>query len=104
MKKIAVIGSLALAACTNPSDHQCAAPESAPIISDVVFHWDTHMRAAPGSDNWPITWSDDDHQYTAWGDGGGFGGTNRNGRVSLGFARVEGDRAGLFGNQYMGWI
>lgn len=37
-----------------------------------------------------MTWAADDHQYTAWGDGGGFGGTNSDGRVSLGVARVEG--------------
>ena len=29
-----------------------------------------------GSDNWPITWADDGHQYTSWGDGCGFGGGN----------------------------
>jgi hypothetical protein len=57
----------------------------------VKFDWSTHKREAPGSDNWPTTWADDGHQYTAWGDGGGFGGTNSLGRVSLGFARVEGD-------------
>jgi hypothetical protein len=38
-----------------------------------------------------VTWADDGHQYTSWGDGGGFGGTNSDGRVSLGFARVEGN-------------
>ena len=31
--------------------------------------------------------------YTSWGDGGGFGGSNKEGRVSLGFGRVEGGRA-----------
>ncbi len=46
---------------------------------------------APGSDNWPVTWARDGHQYTAWGDGGGFGGTNGNGRVSLGIGRIVGD-------------
>ena len=46
---------------------------------------------APGSDNWAITWADDDRQYATWGDGGGFGGTNSDGRVSLGVARIEGD-------------
>lgn len=60
------------------------------VIKSVAFDFDTHERRAPGSDNWPITWADDDHQYTVWGDGGGFGGTNSKGRVSLGFARVEG--------------
>ena len=60
------------------------------IVTDVTFDWTTHQRLAPGSDNWPMTWADNDHQYTAWGDGGGFGGTNTSGRVSLGVGRVEG--------------
>jgi len=59
-------------------------------IKGVSFDWSTHRRAAPGSDNWPVTWADDGHQYAAWGDGGGFGGTNSQGRVSLGVARIEG--------------
>lgn len=61
-----------------------------PVIAEMRFDWSTHFRAAPGSDSWPLTWADDDHQYTAWGDGGGFGGTNSLGRVSLGVARIEG--------------
>ena len=60
------------------------------IIRSVSFDFDTHISLAPGSDNWPVTWADDDHQYTAWGDGGGFGGTNSLGRVKLGVARIEG--------------
>ncbi len=60
------------------------------LIADVTFDWGTHDERAPGSDNWPVTWADDGHQYAAWGDGGGFGGTNTDGRVSLGVARVEG--------------
>ena len=60
------------------------------VIAGVEFDWATHQRHAPGSDNWPLTWADDGHQYAAWGDGGGFGGTNSRGRVSLGVARVEG--------------
>jgi len=32
----------------------------------------TIVRLAPGSDNWPITWGDDDRLYTAYGDGWGF--------------------------------
>ena len=62
---------------------------SSPIIADVQFDWSTHVRMAPGSDNWPITWANNGHQYTSWGDGGGFGGTNSDGRVSLGVGRVE---------------
>jgi hypothetical protein len=63
---------------------------ASPVIKAVRFLWLNHQRAAPGSDNWPVTWADDDHQYAAWGDGGGFGGTNKVGRSSLGVARIEG--------------
>jgi len=48
------------------------------------------MRKAIGSDLWPLTWASDGNLYGAWGDGGGFGGTNSLGRVSLGFARITG--------------
>jgi Domain of unknown function (DUF4185) len=61
-----------------------------PLIRTVIFDWTTHHRAAPGSDNWQLAWADDDHLYGAWGDGGGFGGTNSDGRVSIGVARIEG--------------
>ena len=63
------------------------------MIESIVFDWSSHSRLAPGSDNWPITWADDGHQYTSWGDGGGFGGSNSQGRVSLGVARIEGPKA-----------
>lgn len=63
-----------------------------PVIEAVRFDWQHHKSAAPGSDNWPVTWADDGHQYAAWGDGGGFGGTNKLGRTSLGIARIEGPR------------
>jgi hypothetical protein len=64
-------------------------PES-PVIKSLVFDLESLKRAAPGSDLWPMTWADDGHLYTAWGDGGGFGGTNDEGRVALGVGRVEG--------------
>ena len=47
------------------------------------------IRQAIGSDNWPVTWADDDLQYTAYGDGWGFEpGTGE--KLSLGFARISG--------------
>jgi len=64
-------------------------PPSA-VIGGMKLDWATHRREAPGSDNWQMTWADDDHQYAPWGDGGGFGGTNSLGRASLGVARIEG--------------
>lgn len=62
-----------------------------PLIADLTFDWSTHRRAAQGSDNFQLTWADDGHQYGWWGDGGGFGGSNNDARVGLGFARIEGD-------------
>lgn len=61
-----------------------------PVIAGITWHWETHRTAAPGSDLWPVTWGPDGHIYTAWGDGGGFGGTNSDARASMGFARIEG--------------
>ncbi|MHC4400055.1 MAG: DUF4185 domain-containing protein [Planctomycetota bacterium] len=60
------------------------------MIRGITWHWETHRTAAPGSDLWPVTWGPDGYLYAAWGDGGGFGGTNSDGRVSMGFARIEG--------------
>jgi hypothetical protein len=59
-----------------------------PAIEGVIWDFSSMKRLAPGSDLWPITWAADDNLYTSWGDGGGFGGTNRDGRVRLGFARI----------------
>lgn len=69
-----------------------AAPfPSSPLIGDLEFDWSTHRRQAQGSDNFQLAWADDGHLYGAWGDGGGFGGSNSRGRVALGVARIEGD-------------
>lgn len=63
------------------------------VITGITFDLSSRKTLAPGSDNWAITWADDDNQYTTWGDGGGFGGTNSNGRVSLGYAKVTGGKS-----------
>lgn len=73
-------------------------PASAKIAT---IHWEPEskvIRLAPGSDNWPLTWADDDKLYTAYGDGTGFAGygNGRNDvdgpgkRLSLGIAVVDG--------------
>jgi hypothetical protein len=64
-------------------------PPSA-VIAGIDWDFAHQRRLAPGSDLWPMTWAADDNLYTAWGDGGGFGGTNSDGRASLGFARIAG--------------
>jgi hypothetical protein len=60
------------------------------VIESIAWHWETHTTAARGSDLWPFTWGPDDHLYAAWGDGGGFAGSDSDGRVAMGFARIEG--------------
>jgi hypothetical protein len=69
---------------------QSAPYPRSPVIKSVTWHVETLKSAAPGSDLWPVTWGPDGHIYASWGDGGGFGGTNSNGRVSMGFARIKG--------------
>ncbi len=72
-------------------------------IRGLELDWSTFKHLAPGSDNWQLTWAADDNQYTVWGDGGGFGGTNEVGRVSLGVARIEGPKENFRGvNVYGG--
>jgi CubicO group peptidase (beta-lactamase class C family) len=47
------------------------------------------VRAAEGSDNWPLTWADDDALYGAYGDGNGFAPFTA-AKLSLGLARIAG--------------
>jgi hypothetical protein len=57
---------------------------------------ETIRRAAEGSDNWPLTWADDDALYSAYGDGRGFlPGTEE--KLGLGFARILGGPADFQG-------
>jgi hypothetical protein len=75
-----------------------------PVIARVTFDDSTARTEAPGSDIWPITWAADDHLYTPWGDGGGFGGTNSKGRVLLGVARVSGGKRDYIGTNIAGGV
>jgi hypothetical protein len=90
---LGVLGCLLLAAPPYPPS---------PVIERIEFDFATHRRLAPGSDNWPVTWADDGHLYAAWGDGGGFAGSNREGRVLLGIARIEGDARHYTGKNVWG--
>jgi CubicO group peptidase (beta-lactamase class C family) len=54
------------------------------------------VRQAPGSDNWPLTWADDDALYSAYGDGRGFAPFTPE-KLSLGFARLTGGPADFVG-------
>ncbi len=56
----------------------------------------TIVRKAKGSDNWPMTWADDDHLYTAYGDGNGFEPFVPE-KLGLGIARVAGSAENFAG-------
>ncbi len=96
-KPLVAAATQTTAVSTSAADASITPYPPSQVIRGVEFDFATHHRLAIGSDNWPMTWAGDGHQYTAWGDGGGFGGTNHDGRVLLGVARIEGD-----GNPYTG--
>jgi len=56
-----------LPGCSDTGTQSSAVDSTYPhsrIITGVSFNWSTHLRYAYGSDIWPITWTDDDNQYT----------------------------------------
>lgn len=69
--------------------------DKSPVISNVIFDLDSIRTDGLGSDNWVVTWADDDHQYVSWGDGVGFGAADMKeqsgpDRAGFGFGRIEG--------------
>ena len=61
-----------------------------PLIESIEFDPpDRIILKAEGSDNWPITWGDDDCLYTAYGDGWGFEPKVER-KLSLGLAKIIG--------------
>ncbi len=61
-----------------------------PVIDAIAWApAETIVRRARGSDNWPLTWGDDDRLYTAYGDGRGFEPFLPE-KLSLGLARLSG--------------
>ena len=95
--RLSMVCGLLLASVATPAVAQTSVYPASPVITGIQFDFDSTKTLAPGSDNWPVTWADDGHQYTSWGDGGGFGGDNNDGRVSLGFGRVEGAKDNYLG-------
>ena len=79
--------ALGLASSSAAQGRRPPCPPS-PVVSEI--RWaprESIRRTAKGSDNFPLTWADDGHLYTTWGDGNGFSKTPRR---SMGFARIEG--------------
>ena len=80
---------------TTPANKKTSAPSATayppgPVIQGIEWApTSSIIRFAKGSDNWPMTWADDDTLYTAYGDGNGFK-PFVNGKLSMGLARVTG--------------
>src|SRR5439155_402694 len=59
-----------------------------PVIHSAAFGKEIR-RTAIDSDNWPLTWGDDDAQYTSYGDGFGFEPQVEK-KLGMGLARIIG--------------
>jgi CubicO group peptidase (beta-lactamase class C family) len=75
-----------------PPQHPPSYPQSK-VVKEVIWApANTMVRLAKGSDNWPMTWADDDALYTAYGDGQGFEPFVPR-KLSMGLAKVVGGPA-----------
>jgi len=90
--KIITMLSIAIVLAHTPA-YSAPYPAST-VITDITFDGSTHQSGAPGTDNWPVTWSDDGHQYTSGGDGDGF---SQVGRSSLIVSRIQGTKTSYTG-------
>jgi hypothetical protein len=91
----------------NPGWSSSSAPTAGIAITGATFNGASNRRQAQGSDNWPTTWSNNDKQYSIWGDGGGFGGGNDpvpGGRSPVGVAEISGDYNNYSGRNVYGGI
>ncbi|HEY2573187.1 MAG TPA: serine hydrolase, partial [Verrucomicrobiaceae bacterium] len=82
-------GSPGLKGSQKSSSTAPAYPPSSVIKSVAWAPASSVIRLAKGSDNWPMTWADDDALYTAYGDGNGFAPFVEK-KLSLGLAKVGG--------------
>src|SRR5437899_35858 len=95
-------GTLLISAIVAPLNGLGAdTPSMPPPPSSVIknIQWapkETIRRQAKGSDNWPMTWGDDDALYTAYGDGNGFEPFLPK-KLSLGFAKILGTSTNFSG-------
>jgi len=96
-------GFLLLLALACASSAWAVFPQSQ-VISSVVWDYNSLASTAKGSDLWAIAWASDGNQYTIWGDGGGFGGDDVNGRTQWGVARIEGSSDNWLGYNIYGGL
>jgi hypothetical protein len=63
------------------------------LIRSITWNWPSGYNQQNGSDLWSSTWGADGNVYLFFGDGGGFFGSNTDGRASFGIARITGTSA-----------
>ncbi len=85
---------LAAGGCARSAELHCEGKDIAPypcsdFIRGIEFDWRSHQKGATGSDNWPLTWADDDFQYAAWGDGHGWSRDSVAQPLSFGVSRIS---------------
>jgi len=80
-----------IAAAVKASAPASTAPlPPSPVIAEIQWAPKASiLHLAKGSDNWPLTWADDDAQYTSYGDGYGFE-PHVEKKLGMGFARITG--------------
>jgi CubicO group peptidase (beta-lactamase class C family) len=86
-----------MAACveTPPAD-KAPYPRSSSIRELKWAPLESVLKRAEGSDNWPMTWGDDDRLYTAYGDGWGFNPKTKQ-KLSLGLVTIAGSATDFVG-------
>jgi hypothetical protein len=62
------------------------------LVRSATWNWSSGVNQQNGSDLWPVTWGVDGSVYLFFGDGGGFFGSDSNGRASFGIARLTGSQ------------
>lgn len=82
--------------CISQAHSQSPYPPSKLITGVEWAPVDSIIRLAKGCDNFPLTWADDGHLYSAYGDGNGFK-PNLPQKLSMGFVRVEGNPPNIKG-------
>ncbi len=89
-------GNMEIKQMGNPNSERSKAPyPQSPVIESLDWAPDSTIirrakgKGRDGSDNWPLTWADDGHLYTAYGDGYGFEPKVPE-KLGLGFARIIG--------------
>jgi hypothetical protein len=81
----AMLAALLVCPCLTAGEPPYPPSQAARTID---WNYKSHLQHGLGSDQWPLTWADDDNVYTSWGDGWGW---NKKGpKRSMGVTRLSG--------------